>query len=96
MSQPILVHISFTLPPLNTVCDLSSLGRLPSLTSPPYDSPACREAVFADEEPDDLLDDCFLVLVRNDNNISTISHGECINLAMKYNLISFGTRAAVV
>jgi hypothetical protein len=36
------------------------------LTSSPYDSPVFREVVFADEEPGEPLDVCFLVLVLND------------------------------
>jgi hypothetical protein len=83
MSQLILMYISSTLPPLYTVCDPSSLGRLMPLTSPPYDSPVFREVVFANEEPDKPLYARFLVLVLNDINIPTISHGKCIHLAVK-------------
>lgn len=81
MSQPILIHISFTLPPLYTVCDPSSLGRLMPLTSPPYDSPVFREVVFANEEPDEPLDACFLVLVLNDQYFNN-QYGKCIHLAL--------------
>jgi len=76
----IKIHINFTLPPLYTVCDPSSLGRLMPLTSPPDDSPVFREVVFADE-PDKPLDACFLVLVLNDQYFNN-QYGKCIHLAV--------------
>jgi hypothetical protein len=77
----IKININFTLPPLYTVCDPSSLGRLMPLTSPPSDSLVFREVVFANDEPDKLLDVCFLVLVLNDQYFNN-QYGKCIHLAV--------------
>jgi hypothetical protein len=51
------------------------------LTSPPYDSPVFREVVFANDEPDEPLGACFLVLVLNDQYLNN-QYGKCIHLAV--------------